>query len=112
MRLEKLLSGVALTGRTLDGDVELSGISYDTRDIVPGALFVALPGYKTDGHKFIREALEKGAAAVVCERAPEEPGPWLTVADARAALAALSANWFGHPAREMTVLSDPRCRFR
>ena len=104
MRLEKLLSGVALTGRTLDGDVELSGISYDTRDIAPGALFVALPGYKTDGHKFIREALEKGAAAVVCERAPEEPGPWLTVADARAALAALSANWFGHPAREMTVL--------
>lgn len=104
MRLEELLSGVALLRRDLDRDVEISGICYDTRDMEPGELFVALPGYKTDGHLYIMDAVERGAAAVVCERAPDVPGPWLTVADARAALAALSCNWFGHPARSLTVV--------
>ena len=103
MQLEKLLEGVALTARTAS-DMEISGICYDTRQLQPGCLFVALPGYKTDGHRFIREALEKGAAAVLCQRAPGEPGPWLVAEDSRAALAAVSANWFGHPAEELTVL--------
>ena len=84
--------------------MEISGISYDTRTIQPGELFVALTGYKTDGHRFLREAVEKGAAAVICHKAPEEPGPWLIAADTRAALAAVSANWFGRPADELTVI--------
>ena len=104
MRLKALLSGVTLLGGTVDGDVEISGISYDTRTIQPGELFVALTGYKTDGHRFLREAVEKGAAAVICHRAPDGPGPWLVAADTRAALAAVSANWFGHPAGELTVI--------
>lgn len=103
MQLEKLLEGVALTAR-MAPDMEISGICYDTRQMEPGCLFVALTGYKTDGHHFIREALEKGAAAVLCQRAPEEPGPWLVAEDTRAALAAVSANWFGHPAEELTVI--------
>ena len=104
MRLKALLSGVALLGGFADEDVEISGISYDTRTIQPGELFVALTGYKTDGHRFLREAVEKGAAAVICHKAPEEPGPWLIAADTRAALAAVSANWFGRPADELTVI--------
>ncbi len=104
MRLKALLSGVALLGGFADEDVEISGISYDTRTIRPGELFVALTGYKTDGHRFLREAVEKGAAAVICHKAPEEPGPWLIAADTRAALAAVSANWFGRPADALTVI--------
>ena len=71
MNLQELLSGVALTECRAAGDVEITGISYDTRDLKPGALFAALSGYKTDGHRYIREALEKGAAAVLCQRAPD-----------------------------------------
>ena len=104
MRLKALLSGVALLGGFTDEDVEISGISYDTRTIQPGELFVALTGYKTDGHRFLREAVEKGAAAVICHKPPEEPGPWLIAADTRAALATVSANWFGRPADELTVI--------
>ena len=104
MRLKTLLSGVTLLGGAVDEDVEISGISYDTRTIQPGELFVALTGYKTDGHRFLREAVEKGAAAVICHKAPDEPGPWLIAADTRAALAAVSANWFGRPADELTVI--------
>lgn len=104
MLLRELLSGVELVESRVDGNVEISGVSYDTRELEPGNLFVALPGYKTDGHRYILEAIEKGAAAVICERAPEGEGPWLLTGDARAALAAVSANWFRHPARELTVL--------
>ena len=63
MRLNQLLAGVALTERRA-GDVECSGICYDTRTMVPGCLFVALPGYKTDGHKYIAQALEQGLSLI------------------------------------------------
>lgn len=104
MELRQVLADVAPLGAGLDPEMEISGISYDSRTLRPGELFVALPGYRTDGHRFIRQAVEKGAALVLCEHAPEEKGPWLTVPDARAALAGVSANWFGHPARELTVI--------
>ena len=52
--------------------------------MTPGCLFVALPGYKTDGHRYIRQALERGAAAVLCQRPPEGEGPWLVTEDTRA----------------------------
>ena len=55
--------------------MEISSISYDSRTLEPGALFVALPGDKTDGHRYIPQALERGAGAVLCARAPEGPGP-------------------------------------
>ncbi len=105
MRLKELLDGVALTMTCADPDVEITSISYDTREIENGALFVALRGYKYDGHNFIEKALAQGAAAVVCEVPPPTAGPWITVADSRAALAVLSANWFGHPGDRMTLLA-------
>ncbi len=105
MHLKELLAGVEVLEDRSGKDVEISGICYDTRELKAGELFVALPGYKTDGHRFLKEAVEKGAAAAVCERAPEEEGPWITVRDAREALAVLSANWFGHPAKALTVLA-------
>ena len=104
MKLWNLLHGVPLTGEHFTEDMEISSLSYDTRTLEPGALFVALPGARTDGARFIREALEKGAAAVLCETPPGGGGPWLATPDARRALALASANWFGHPARELTLV--------
>lgn len=103
MKLHALLAGVPLTGGSPDLDMEISSISYDTRTLQPGALFVALTGDRTDGHRHIREALDEGAAAVLCQQAPREPGPWLTTGDSRLALALVSANWFGHPGDSMTL---------
>ena len=105
MRLEELLKGVPLAGGTWNRDVEITGISYDTRTMAPGNLFAALPGYRADGQDFISQALERGAAAILCRRAPDYPGPWLVSEDPRAALALLSANWFGHPAEELTCVA-------
>ncbi len=103
MILRDLLAGVPLMGENTGLDMEISSISYDTRTLEPGALFVALSGDKTDGHLYIQTALEKGAAAVLCERAPEGPGPWLVTEDSRYALALASANWFGRPGEKMTL---------
>ena len=105
MILRDLLAGVPLTGESTGLDMEISSISCDTRTIQPGALFVALPGGKTDGHLYIETALEKGAAAVLCERASEGPGPWLVTEDSRCALALVSANWFGRPGDGMTLVA-------
>ena len=105
MILDRLLEGVALSQCAVSRDMLISSVSYDSRTLEPGALFVALPGYKTDGHRHIDAALEKGAAAVLCQQAPEGEGPWLVCPDTRAALAVVSANWFGHPARKLKLIA-------
>ena len=105
MKLRQLLNGVPLKGGNIDQEMEINSISYDSRTLEPGALFVALPGDKTDGHRYIDTALEGGAAAVLCQRAPDRPGPWLVTEDTRLALALLSANWFGHPGDAMTLVA-------
>ena len=105
MKLRELLAGVPLAGGALSLDMEINSISYDTRTLQPGALFAALSGDKTDGHLYIQAAVEGGAAAVLCERAPDFPGPWLVVEDSRRALALISANWFGRPGGRMTLVA-------
>ena len=65
MILRELLAGVPLTGGNPDLNMEISSISYDTRTLEPGALFVAMAGDKTDGHRYIQTALDRGAAATL-----------------------------------------------
>lgn len=105
MKLRELLDGVTLIQESADQEMEITSISCDTREIENGALFVALSGHRQDGHDFIEQALEKGAAAVLCQTPPCRPGPWLVTPDSRAALAAVSANWFGHPAKELALIA-------
>lgn len=105
MNLRSLLAGVPLTGAAADLKMEISSISYDSRTLEPGALFVALSGEKTDGHRYMETALEKGAAAVLCREPPSGSGPWITTGDTRLALALVSANWFGRPGDGMTLVA-------
>ena len=103
MKLRQLLLGATPLGASADLEMEIYGITYDTRSLRPGDLFVALEGEKEDGHRHIAEAFALGAAAVLC-RVPPEEGAWVRVADTRAALAVVSANWFGHPAEQLTII--------
>lgn len=84
-------------------DREIASIAWDTRKLTPGALFFAIPGFKTDGGLFIQEAFEKGAAAVVCAKGVGD-GRCIPVDDPRVALAEASAVWFDHPADSMTLI--------
>ncbi len=99
MRLDALLEGTGCS-RGERGETEITGLSYDSRTLKQGDLFVALRGCRTDGHRYIEEARDLGAAAIVAEEGENV----LLVPDSRLALATLSANWFGHPARELTVV--------
>jgi UDP-N-acetylmuramoyl-L-alanyl-D-glutamate--2,6-diaminopimelate ligase len=102
MRLKQLLRGVEIIARSADEEMEISGVSYDSRAVRPGDLFVALAGYETDGHAYIAKALQGGAACVICEE--NRPAPSVRVMDSRKALAIISANWFDSPACEMTMV--------
>ena len=103
MKLQELLKGVAVLSSTADGEAEIGEVRYDSRAVGKGDLFVAIRGYATDGHKYIAKAMEQGAAAVVCEEAPEGV-PAVVVENSRIALAEIAANRFGHPAESMVML--------
>ena len=91
---------------SLSGDVDVSGIAYDSRAVRPGDLFVALPGVHVDGHRFIGTAIERGAVAVLCQRDPGDVGSVarLVVPDTRAAMADVAAAFYGHPSRRLRVV--------
>jgi len=84
----------------------VTGIAYDSRQVARGQVFVALKGLRADGAAFARQAIERGAAAIVSEQ-PAPPGvniPWATVEDARLALALLAAAFYRHPSADMRVV--------
>ena len=86
------------------GDTKVSGVAYDSRRVAEGDLFFCVPGTRTDGHDFASAAAEAGAAALCVERSTGTGLPEVRVADARAAMAVLSAAFYGNPADRMTLL--------
>ncbi|MBI3536837.1 MAG: hypothetical protein HY070_04670 [Chloroflexi bacterium] len=87
-------------------DIDISHITDDSRDVKPGAMFVAYRGVNVDGARFIPDAIQRGAVAIVAEsRITELPNlPIITVPNGRSALAYLNAAWFGFPSRKMRVI--------
>ena len=70
MLLSDILQGIEITRADIPLDTEVTGVWDDSRRVTPGSLFVAVVGYETDGHRYIASALEKGAAAVLCQTPP------------------------------------------
>lgn len=106
MRFRELLEAVEIRDAGGDHDVRLAGITYDSRLVRPGFLFVAVKGLKADGHDYVPQAVDKGAAAVVAERAVTLPPglAWALVPDSRRALALLSARFFGAPSTRLQLI--------
>ena len=106
MHLKTLLAGLSLRSATADMETEITRISYDSRTTAPGDVFVAMTGFAADGHAYIGKAMAEGAAAVVCERPPEDSSvPYVLVENSRRALAVMAANYYGHPADSMTMVA-------
>jgi UDP-N-acetylmuramoyl-L-alanyl-D-glutamate--2,6-diaminopimelate ligase len=83
--------------------VEVADLAHDSRRVLPGSLFVCVPGALADGHDHAAAAVAAGAVAVVCERALDVAVPQAIVADARAAMAPLADRFFGEPTRALRV---------
>ncbi|MDJ0849366.1 MAG: UDP-N-acetylmuramoyl-L-alanyl-D-glutamate--2,6-diaminopimelate ligase [Myxococcota bacterium] len=110
MRLSKLLAALPadmLTGAP-DADPVIRGLCYDSRAVAAGDLFVALRGETTDGHAYLAQALELGAAALLVEDRPGDVDlhgrTAVVVRDSRRALAPLARCFFGDPAGELRLV--------
>ena len=85
-------------------DAEIRSLHYRDSDVQPGGLFVAIPGLTADGHDYIDGAIERGAAAVLVQKAVAARTTTIRVKSSRQALAALAARFYGYPSAEMTVI--------
>ena len=105
MELRKLLEGVEIrkiTGETLK---EIKGIAYHSKQIGKGFLFAAIRGMEVDGHRFIEEAIERGAEAVVLEEEREVSNrTMILVPNSRQALAKISSNFYGDPSSRIRLI--------
>ena len=108
MTLHELVHGAGITAAlpATARDAVVTGIACDSREIEKGGLFVALKGEHFDGTAFADDARGRGASAIVAETEPPSAygRPWVTVPDARAALAALAATFYGDPSHELLVV--------
>ncbi len=105
MRLSQLILTVPHVALPPGEDPEVTGVEQDSRRIKPGMVFVACTGGRIDGHRFIPQAVEAGAAAIVGERREIGAGiPFVQVLDSRLALGLISAAWFGFPSRRLVLI--------
>jgi UDP-N-acetylmuramoyl-L-alanyl-D-glutamate--2,6-diaminopimelate ligase len=120
MDLSKVLEGVSVSKmfQTLYGkmvvthDVQVRGIQYDSRKVGRDEIFVAIRGVAVDGHKFMADAVQRGATVVVMEDDGTLPDAFfmhagvikVVVGNSRKALATMSANFYGHPSRQLQLI--------
>lgn len=105
MYLKELLKDVDIKEIIGGSNVAITDVCYNSAKVHPGSLFVAIEGFKTDGHKYIADAVNRGAAAVVAMRRTEGIGvTQVIVEDSRIAEALVSANFFGRPSEKFKLI--------
>ncbi len=109
MKLKGLLQDLTPAHVAGSLDVEVSGVTHDTRKLRKGDLFFALAGARTDGNRHVKDALAAGASAVVSELEPPPPpftlpATWVQVSDVASAMGKIADRFFGRPSRELTVI--------
>ena len=104
MTFQHLLDGVEFLSQ--DGNPDVTSVEYDSRCVKPGGLFVAMHGESSDGNRFVDQAIQAGAVAVVTDSPAEKPREgvaWALVPHGRRALARLSQNFYKHPAERLAI---------
>ena len=87
-------------------DIDIKHIAYNSRKVTPGSMFVAIKGFKTDGHKYISQAIEAGAVLIVYEHALDSYADgvmYVKVANARHMLGTMASRFYGHPSEKLVV---------
>jgi len=103
--LNSILQQAPFSWQLQGSDVSANGVQMDSRHVQPGMIFAAIQGEISDGHDYIPQAVEKGAAAVIGTREIKGlPVPYIKVADSRSALAYLAAAYQGFPAEKLVLM--------
>ena len=107
MKLKQLLSSCEYSLLNGNLDTDIVDVIYDSRKVTPGCAFVCLKGFNVDGHKFIPDAIEKGAVALIVEDDYNTDSDIAVVKteNTRIALANMSAEYFSHPAKELKTIA-------
>jgi UDP-N-acetylmuramoyl-L-alanyl-D-glutamate--2,6-diaminopimelate ligase len=106
MKLGQILEGLSRVELRGDASLEIAGLAYDSRQVKPGDLFVAIRGHHADGHGFIEKAIEKGAVAVAAEKftGREAKVATILVPDSRKALSKLALAFYANPFKNITLI--------
>lgn len=106
MQLKDILRGIEY--RIINGSdcIDITGVYYDSRKVKPGSLFVCVRGFKTDGHNYIKDAVSKGAVAVLAEEEQKVPDgvTYIVTGNTRTAMAKVASNFYGCPSAFMRVI--------
>jgi UDP-N-acetylmuramoyl-L-alanyl-D-glutamate--2,6-diaminopimelate ligase len=106
MKLGQILEGLLHFELRGDPALEIKGLAYDSRQVKPGDLFVAIRGHRSDGHRFVDKAVEKGAVALALETLTGREGKVATVLvpDSRKALSKLALAFYANPFKPITLI--------
>jgi UDP-N-acetylmuramoyl-L-alanyl-D-glutamate--2,6-diaminopimelate ligase len=105
--LSDIIEGLAFTELQGSADIEISAIVFDSRQVVPGCMFVAVKGTVVDGHDYILQAINDGAVAVICEELPARVTgevDFLMVANSAIALGIVAANFYDNPSEKLKLV--------
>jgi len=106
MQLKELVKQLPIPRTEGSLEREITGLTYDSRRVTPGMVFVAIPGANADGHDFINSAIDRGAAAIICERNgfTSPRATKIKVSDVREAMARAAASFYQHPSTRLQVI--------
>ncbi len=107
MKLSNIIDGIDCTVHNLKADKEIGRITFDSRSVEAGTMFVAQRGVHTDGHAYIAQAIASGAVAVVCEELPDDTDNGITyiqVKDSSIALGTIASNYYGNPTANIKLV--------
>ena len=107
MDLEKILKGIKVVSLTGNDRTGIDDITFDSRNVTKGSLFIAVKGSKNDGHGFIDGAVKSGVSAIICETLPAAPDKkvtWVKTTDSAKALGQAASNFFGNPSSSLKLI--------
>ena len=106
-KLNELLKNIRVERTSGPTDIDIAGVSIDSRAVAQGYLFMAMKGTQTDGHTYIPAAIRQGATAILCQEWPAEEASGVTyiqVADSEEAIGHLAHAFYGHPTRRLKLV--------
>jgi UDP-N-acetylmuramoyl-L-alanyl-D-glutamate--2,6-diaminopimelate ligase len=105
--IDHILKGVDIISITGEGNPEIKCITFDSRKVTPGSLFIAVKGTRNDGHVYIESAVRAGASAILCEQIPSGADTkicWIKAADSSKALGQVSSSFYGNPSSSLKLV--------